>query len=187
MENIDKRSRDKLITKALDLFREKGFHNITMDDIAKSCNIKKASVYHHIPSRNELVTLALKEEFDFFEQSIFSKAHDKSLPEKERVKSFMLSVDEFYTQNKRGSFIGSLVSEDLTDIPEAKMIVKAFFKAWFKAIETLFEGQLEPEEAVLLAEDIVSQLKGAIRLGYLEGTRKLFQRAIERMDLTLAS
>ncbi|MBW3852258.1 helix-turn-helix transcriptional regulator [Staphylococcus aureus] len=40
--------KDKIIDNAITLFSEKGYDGTTLDDIAKSVNIKKASLYYHL-------------------------------------------------------------------------------------------------------------------------------------------
>ncbi|HBM1943851.1 TPA: helix-turn-helix transcriptional regulator, partial [Escherichia coli] len=39
--------KNKIIDNAITLFSEKGYYGTTLDDIAKSVNIKKASLYYH--------------------------------------------------------------------------------------------------------------------------------------------
>jgi len=36
----------RLVDSAVKLFREKGYHSTTMEDIANACHIQKASLYH---------------------------------------------------------------------------------------------------------------------------------------------
>ncbi|CAM2959042.1 Biofilm operon icaABCD HTH-type negative transcriptional regulator IcaR [Staphylococcus aureus] len=43
--------KDKIIDNAITLFSEKGYDGTTLDDIAKSVNIKKASLYYHFDSK----------------------------------------------------------------------------------------------------------------------------------------
>ncbi|HCD3518211.1 TPA: ica operon transcriptional regulator IcaR, partial [Staphylococcus aureus] len=46
--------KDKIIDNAITLFSEKGYDGTTLDDIAKSVNIKKASLYYHFDSKKSI-------------------------------------------------------------------------------------------------------------------------------------
>jgi len=46
---------DQLLEVATRLFKEKGYHNTSMQDLAKALNIQKASLYHYIDSKEELL------------------------------------------------------------------------------------------------------------------------------------
>ena len=50
--------RDEIILSAAQIFREKGFHATSMQDIADSVQLQKASLYHHIDSKQEILLAA---------------------------------------------------------------------------------------------------------------------------------
>ncbi len=55
MEKVDRKS--EIIQIAAKLFRERGYNAVSMRDIAKSLNIKAASLYNHIQSKQEILML----------------------------------------------------------------------------------------------------------------------------------
>jgi TetR/AcrR family transcriptional regulator, cholesterol catabolism regulator len=46
----------KILTAAVELFRQYGFKTITMDDIARRAGISKKTLYQHFANKNEIVT-----------------------------------------------------------------------------------------------------------------------------------
>jgi len=48
-------TREDILEAAAQIFREKGFHGASMSDIAVAVNLKKASLYHHVSSKQELL------------------------------------------------------------------------------------------------------------------------------------
>ena len=48
-------TRDEILEAAAQVFRIKGFHGASMDDIAKAVNLRKASLYHHVSSKQEIL------------------------------------------------------------------------------------------------------------------------------------
>lgn len=48
-------TRDELIETAAQVFRQKGYHGASMEDIAAAVNLRKASLYHHFSSKQEIL------------------------------------------------------------------------------------------------------------------------------------
>ncbi|HEY6072446.1 MAG TPA: TetR/AcrR family transcriptional regulator [Anaerolineales bacterium] len=53
-------TRDDILDAAAQIFREKGFHGASMEDLATAVNLRKASLYHHVASKQDIL-LALLE------------------------------------------------------------------------------------------------------------------------------
>jgi AcrR family transcriptional regulator len=53
-------TREDILDAAAQVFRQKGFHGASMSDIAEAVNLQKASLYHHVSSKQEIL-LALLE------------------------------------------------------------------------------------------------------------------------------
>jgi AcrR family transcriptional regulator len=52
-------TRDDILDAAAQVFRQKGFHGASMSDIAASVNVQKASLYHHVKSKQEILLALL--------------------------------------------------------------------------------------------------------------------------------
>jgi AcrR family transcriptional regulator len=48
-------TRDDILDAAAQVFRQKGFHGASMSDIAEAVNLQKASLYHHVASKQEIL------------------------------------------------------------------------------------------------------------------------------------
>ena len=48
-------TRDDILESAAQVFRQKGFHGASMADIADAVELKKASLYHHFESKQEIL------------------------------------------------------------------------------------------------------------------------------------
>jgi len=49
-------TREDILEAAAQVFRQKGFHGASMNDIADVVNLKKASLYHHVSSKQEVLS-----------------------------------------------------------------------------------------------------------------------------------
>lgn len=63
----DTQTVDSVVAGAVALFAERGYDGTSMDDIAQSLGIKKASLYHHVGGKERLLELALDRAFSALE------------------------------------------------------------------------------------------------------------------------
>lgn len=52
-------TREDILEAAAQVFRQKGFHGASMADIAGAVNLQKASLYHHVSSKQEILLALL--------------------------------------------------------------------------------------------------------------------------------
>ena len=62
--------RDAVLSAAVALFIRKGYDATSIDDIAKSLNVTKSAVYHHVTSKDQLLAEALDEALDELDNAV---------------------------------------------------------------------------------------------------------------------
>jgi len=67
-------AREALLASAAALFARKGYRATTLDDIAGELGLKKASLYHYIRSKDELLTEIYQQIFDRIDAAVASHA-----------------------------------------------------------------------------------------------------------------
>lgn len=177
----EKLNRNKIIEKATELFTRQGYHNTSMEDVAKACHIKKASLYHHIPSRKILVVAVIDHVVCIFKADYFSLAYDKRYSVRNRLLMMLDKIEDFYIQTNGHCLVSFLMLETAREMPEVIPIAKDYFNAWVDAIAHLLDGHYGSQKSKQLAEDAVSHLHGSIILGNLFQDSKLLKLASERV------
>jgi len=79
-------TRDEILDAAAQIFRQKGFHAASMQDIAQAVNLQKASLYHHVSSKQEILLALLDRGLDLLIERI------------EQVMAQPLSLDQKLSQ-----------------------------------------------------------------------------------------
>lgn len=72
---MDSRStalRDKVYTIAAEVFHRKGYDNTSMNDIAEAVGLTKAGLYHHVTSKESLLSTILEEGMDMTEARVIA-------------------------------------------------------------------------------------------------------------------
>jgi AcrR family transcriptional regulator len=57
-------TRDSILEAAAQIFSEKGFHAASMQDIAEAVRLQKASLYHHVSSKQDILLAILDQTLD---------------------------------------------------------------------------------------------------------------------------
>lgn len=68
-------TRDEILEAAAQIFSQKGFHGTSMQDIAQAVNLQKASLYHHVSSKQELLVGVLDQALDLLIEKMQTVMH----------------------------------------------------------------------------------------------------------------
>ncbi len=76
-------NKDQILASSAQVIRQKGFHAASMQDIAEAVHLKKASLYHHFSSKQEILLLLLDQALDLVTERVSSVlAQDISVDKK---------------------------------------------------------------------------------------------------------
>jgi len=81
-------TRDDILDAAAQVFRHKGFHGASMADIAVAVNLQKASLYHHVSSKQEILLDLLDRALQLLSERITAIAV-QSLPADEKLREMI--------------------------------------------------------------------------------------------------
>ncbi len=120
METISRKEREKIrhrteiLSKALDLFSEKGFHNVSMQDIAVRSEYAVGTLYNFFQSKEQLFE-ELRNDCAEKILRILMPVLESNKSEDEKLRIFIMSHIEFMEENLK--FIKLYVSEHGTLTP----------------------------------------------------------------------
>lgn len=88
----------EIMDAALRLFSEKGYHNVSMEEIAKEAEFSVGTLYNFFKSKEELYKNLIYEVSDKF-HSLLIKAIEREGNEIERLKSYLKKKGEIFKEN----------------------------------------------------------------------------------------
>ena len=91
-------SRDDILEAAAQVFRQKGFHGASMADIAEAVNLQKASLYHHVSSKQEILYELLDRALELLLDRI-SPIANLDLPADERLCQMLREYLQILAEN----------------------------------------------------------------------------------------
>jgi AcrR family transcriptional regulator len=91
-------TRDAILEAAAQIFSEKGFHAASMQDIAEAVRLQKASLYHHVSSKQEILLAILDQTLDLLIERM-SQALAMSLLPEQKLRQAMISYLQILTEH----------------------------------------------------------------------------------------
>jgi AcrR family transcriptional regulator len=79
-------TKDQILDAAAQIFRIKGYHATSMNDIAGAVNLQKASLYHHVSSKQEILLELLDQALELLTEEISRVAKDEDLLPDEKLR-----------------------------------------------------------------------------------------------------
>jgi AcrR family transcriptional regulator len=73
--------REEILQASAQIFRKKGFHATSMQDIADAVKLQKASLYHHVESKQEILFTILEQALDLLIGDMRAVVDSDLLPE----------------------------------------------------------------------------------------------------------
>jgi len=177
---------DNILNVAESLFRTKGYHATSVNEIVDLCGINKATLYHYFVSKEALALRVMDQTQECFDNYVFSCAYDETMPASSRLKKMNTNILEFLSIDKGGCLFTNLAIEQLEFVPTFVMPVRRYFETWTNAYRTIFSLVHGAEAARLLAHDFVSDLTGALIMMRVSGNNtpllRLFARSYEALE-----
>ncbi|MEL6558822.1 MAG: TetR/AcrR family transcriptional regulator [Bacteroidota bacterium] len=178
---LQKITKEEIIKISIRVFRDKGYHNTSMSDLAKACGLTKGLFYHYFKNKHEMMEVVLREVSSGFSKKVFSIAYQDELSHIERAKMMAIKCLNLFSGEKGGCIMGNSILESLHGTPEFKVSIRRFFDEWIKAFEYLFSARYGKGEASQMAKEAVGEIEGAIMLMQLYDDQSYLERVLKKI------
>ena len=91
-------TRDDILEAAAQVFRQKGFHGASMQDIATAVSLQKASLYHHVSSKQEILLALLDRALELLLERI-SSISNQDIPANEKLQLMIRTYLQILAEN----------------------------------------------------------------------------------------
>jgi len=149
MENITSRKKKAIKTKkklfdcAISLFKEKGYHNVSVNEIVKKTNTSKGTFYHHFATKDEVLIEEYKKYEEHYSNIYYSL--DKYKTEYEKLLSFTKEVYKFTVNNVGIDIIKVIYSTQLFNKVENTYVIDENRKLYTMINKIIKAGQDKEE------------------------------------------
>ncbi len=112
--------RHALLSAAAAAFRSRGYANVSMSDLADILHVTKPTLYHYIPSKEDILFECVRQGLSGLEEAL-KQAQDHSRPALERLRSLFTRHVQFATEDFGACLV---LYADQVQSPENRAIVK---------------------------------------------------------------
>ena len=154
----------KILTAALDLFVERGFHSVSIHDVQKKANVSIGSIYNHFGGKEGVAKALYNHLLNEFEEMI-NDVISEDISNLERCNTIIRQLFE-YTESKRNIISYILYSKHREFLPEESPIHSSTpFIAMRGIVESaMAEGEIRSGDPSVVASIIFG---GALRMIHL--------------------
>jgi AcrR family transcriptional regulator len=157
-------SRDEILEAAAQIFRQKGFHAASMQDIAQAVNLQKPSLYHHVTSKQEILLALLDQALDLLIAQM-EEVMSQPLPADEKLRQGMLVYLETMLANSDLAAVLLLEHRSLEPQYHARHIPRRdrFEQLWREMVQDgLDQGVFDHVEPALTSRALLGVMNWTI-------------------------
>lgn len=180
---VRKTSREEILVKALQVFRQKGYHATSLKDLSMACGVEKAHFYYYFEGgKEQIMAEVLESVLLYFQERVIPIAYDQSLLPPERLDNMLGKLGRMLGSGTGGCIMGNTTLEcaALADPPVFLDIARAYFEMLQQALQDLLQNEYPPETAHQYAEQMIQEIEGSLLLMQLYQDPQYLERALQR-------
>lgn len=158
VQKIDKHD---FLMRCWEVFHLKGYHNTSMQDLAAATGLQKAGLYHHYPTKQDLMQNVMAFALEQFHDYVLSVASDESLPVEQRFEKMLRRNKRLVTEHRRGCFFANIALETGRDDQFTALIQQAM-QDWIDTVATLLAHTMPPDQARREAGRLMIEFEGSV-------------------------
>lgn len=163
--------REQIVSVALKLFYQNGFHATGIDRIIKEAGVSKKTLYNHFKSKDELVLAALRKRDELFRNNLMRKTERLGSTAKERLLSVFDAIGEWLHEK---DFVGCMfinASAEYSKADNPSHILCAEHKRLVREYIRDLAVQAEMDNPEELSQQLNLLIEGAIVDAHVSGNK----------------
>lgn len=180
-------TRENILEAAAQVFRQKGFHGASMQDIAEAVNLQKASLYHHVSSKQEILLALLDRALELLFERISAIAV-QDMPADEKLRQMIRAYLQILAENTDLSAVLLFEHRSLERKQHARHVPnRDRFEALWRAVleEGMSEKIFQCDDSKLTARAILGIMNWTITWYRPEGPLEIGEIADHYSNLLL--
>jgi len=181
-------TREKILTTAEQLIYRNGIHATGMDLLVKTSGVARKSIYRYFANKDDVAAAALKERDERWMHWFRTESDKGDTPQKRILNMFSVLRGWFDSEGFRGCAFINTAGEVGDHNDPIRQIAKLHKQKLLDYTLDLTE-QLNIEQPVVLAKQLLTLIEGAITISYVMGdssaadsAREVAERSLEQVS-----
>ncbi|MEL6675021.1 MAG: TetR/AcrR family transcriptional regulator [Bacteroidota bacterium] len=176
-------TKPEILGKAIQLFRQQGYHATSIGQLARHCGIQKAHFYYYFPDgKQQILQEVLESVRTYFLERVYSIAYEKDESPVGKYERVVAKLEKVLLGGKGGCLMANTILELVhqPDFAFIKPVWKAYIEDGIEALAHLYEPVLGSEKARQQAEYFLQDIEGGLILSQLYEDNRFVRAAFER-------
>jgi AcrR family transcriptional regulator len=169
--------REQIVSVALKLFYQNGFHATGIDRIIKEAGVSKKTLYNHFKSKDELVLAALRKRDELFRNNFMRKTESLGDTPKERLLSVFDAIGEWFQEKDFAGCMFINASAEYSEADSPSHIICAEHKRLVREYIRGLAIQAEVDNPEELSQQLNLLIEGAIVEAHVSGNKDAADQA----------
>lgn len=167
----------QILDAAFDLFYQRGFHAVGINEIIKQANVAKKTLYNHFPSKDDLILATLELHHQDIVQDINAKL-TLAVPGKDAILVLFECLDTWLNDqtNELPVFNGCYFNKAHAEFSTINPDITSFCISHKQSIKTIFQEQVNDFEDDAEKNKLLTDLLILLREGVLSDTQSLTKK-----------
>ncbi len=171
-------TREALINTATQLFSQHGYVGTSIESITQICGIKKASLFHHFKSKQDLVIAVINAETNFCINYLLKDSIESSISEQDVAEFSQRCITYF---SKPGAYAMMMLSMELNEQHDLYVEVQKYFKLLQQTFSQYIAASASKNNAQL-DEQLFIQITGRMILARVFESNQYFDELKSWID-----
>ncbi|MEM6428489.1 MAG: TetR/AcrR family transcriptional regulator [Deinococcota bacterium] len=138
-------AKPRLLAAAGELFQDKGYHAVGIQEICDAAGVNKGSFYYFFPSKRDLVLAAIDAQVEIYQQELMQPAFSSDVPVAEQFRQFfhLMYLARRNLASCTGCFFGNLTLELSTHDELVRGKLQSIFEGWTLGFERVLQAAVE--------------------------------------------
>ncbi len=170
-----------LLEKLMEVFRAKGYEGASLNELAASAGLKKASLYHRFPGgKEEIAAAVLQFSQEWGKQHIEHTLSNTDHSPKERIDTVINNIDNLYACGAKTCLLRALSMD--TGITTLSSLIQTTMNTWISSFTTIGEELgFSQAEAHNHAKQTLIQIQGSLVLSKGLNDKSIFQDTLQNI------
>ena len=180
-------TREDILEAAAQVFRQKGFHGASMQDIADAVHLQKPSLYHHVSSKQEILLALLDRALELLLERI-SLISSQDIPADKKLQEMVRAYLQILAENTDLSAVLLFEHRSLERKQHARHVPnRDRFEALWRSVleEGVAAGNLACDDTALTTRAILGILNWTITWYHPDGVLEINEIADRYSNLLL--
>ncbi|MCB9316243.1 MAG: TetR/AcrR family transcriptional regulator [Lewinellaceae bacterium] len=176
---VQKIEKEDFLMRCWEEFHLNGYYNTSMQKLAAATGLQKAGLYHHYPTKEDLMRRVMEFALDQFRSYVLAVSTELDLPPEQRLEKLLRRHKKLATMHRRGCFFANIALETGRE-GLFNEVLKTGMMDWAEAVSKILSEYMPADAAQSEALRLIMEYEGAVLFYKLTAEEEHLEAFIHR-------